>query len=68
LQILRNRHGALVEGVLGECLVGVDGTQALKGHDLVVGGVAGSVLNHVELENTSNGSQGYITDILSEGN
>ena len=53
LQILRNRHGALVEGVLGECLVGVDGTQALKGHDLVVGGVARGVLDHVELRTTN---------------
>lgn len=39
-----------MKGVLGDGLVGVDWTQALKGHYLVVGGVAGCVLNHIELK------------------
>lgn len=48
-QILRDRHSAFVEGVFGDRLVCVDGTQALKGHDLIVGGVARCILDHIEL-------------------
>lgn len=39
-----------MKGILSDGLVGVYWTQALKGHDLVVGGVAGCVLDHVELK------------------
>lgn len=48
--ILRYRDGALVKGVLGDGLVGVDRSQTLKGHNLIVSGVAGGILNHIELE------------------
>lgn len=50
LQILRDRDSALVEGVLGDGLVGVDGTQAIAGHNLAVRGVARCVFYHVVLE------------------
>jgi len=50
LKILRNRDRALVEGVLGDGLVGVDWTQTLKGYDLVISGITGCILNHIELE------------------
>lgn len=39
-----------MKGVLGDGLVSVDWTQTLKGHYLVVGGVAGGILNHIELK------------------
>lgn len=39
-----------MKGVLGDGFVCVDWTQALKGHNLVVGGITGSIFNHIELE------------------
>lgn len=39
-----------MKGVLGDSLVGVDRTQALKGHNLIVGGITGCILNDKELK------------------
>lgn len=50
LQILRDRDSALVERVLGDGLVGVDGTQAITGDNLAVRGVARRVFYHVVLK------------------
>lgn len=50
LQILRDRDSALVKGALGDGLVGVDGTQAITGHNLAVRGVACRVLYHIILK------------------
>lgn len=38
-----------MEGVLGDGLVGVDGTQAIAGHNLAVRGVTRCVFYHVVL-------------------
>lgn len=50
LQVLRNGDSALEEGVLGDGLVGVDWTQAFKGHYLVVRGIPSCIFYHVELK------------------
>lgn len=50
LQILRNGNSALVKGVLGDGLVWVDRTQTLKGHNLIVSGIASCIFYHIELE------------------
>ncbi len=39
-----------MKGVLGDGLVRVDWTQTLKGHYLIVSGVAGCILYHIELK------------------
>lgn len=39
-----------MKGVLGDGLVRVDWTQTVKGHNLIVSGVAGSIFYHIELK------------------
>lgn len=51
-----------MKGVLGDGLVGVNRTQTLKGHDLVVGGVAGCILYHVELKRPD--KQNFVATML----
>lgn len=50
LQILRNGDSALMKGVLGDGLVGVDWTQAITRHNLTICGIAGCVFNHIVLK------------------
>lgn len=50
LEILRDRDSALVEGVLGDGLVGVDRAKAITGHNLAVRSVTRCVFDHVVLK------------------
>lgn len=49
LQIIRNRNSALIEGVSRHGFVEVHRAQTLKRDNLVVRGITGCVLDHVEL-------------------